>query len=185
MNEFNQAAMAAILEYVSKAEAVAIDEIIGKKREKKIKEARQNFMYLCEVLLRLEQIQNIPSQAAIAATVNKTHATFISTLNHVANMINTKDSQGVRVMDHYLKLLPIITEMRRREAEKIAVLENEISLKITARRSLPLTNQKLWEMAKVITAKQKVAKDEHTDMVDWNDLQDEWFLWLEAELFGV
>ena len=88
-------------------------------------------------------------------------------------------------MDNYLKLLHIITEMRRREAEKIAVLENEISLKITARRSLPLTNQKLWEMAKVITAKQKVAKDEHTDMVDWNDLQDEWFLWLEAELFGV
>ena len=52
------------------------------------------------------------------------------------------------------------------------------------RRSLPLTNQKLWEMAKVITDKQKAAKEQPTDKVDWNMLEEMWFDWLEEELFG-
>jgi len=52
------------------------------------------------------------------------------------------------------------------------------------RRSLPLTNQKLWEMAKVITDKQKSAKEQPTDKVDWNMLEEMWFDWLEEELFG-
>lgn len=50
--------------------------------------------------------------------------------------------------------------------------------------SLPLTNQKLWEMAKVITDKQKLAKEQPTDKVDWNMLEEMWFDWLEEELFG-
>ena len=52
------------------------------------------------------------------------------------------------------------------------------------RRSLPLTNQKLWEMAQLITDRQKKAKDEPTDKVDWNMLEEMWFDWLEEELFG-
>ena len=52
------------------------------------------------------------------------------------------------------------------------------------RRSLPLTNQKLWEMAKVITDKQKAAKEQPTGKVDWNMLEEMWFDWLEEELFG-
>ena len=52
------------------------------------------------------------------------------------------------------------------------------------RRSLPLTNQKLWEMAKLITDRQRKAKDEPTDNVDWNILEEMWFDWLEEELFG-
>lgn len=52
------------------------------------------------------------------------------------------------------------------------------------RRSLPLTNQKLWEMAKLITDKQRKAKELPTDKVDWNMLEEEWFDWLEDELFG-
>jgi hypothetical protein len=47
-----------------------------------------------------------------------------------------------------------------------------------------LTNQKLWEMAKVITDKQKAAKENTTDKVDWNILEEMWFDWLEEELFG-
>lgn len=52
------------------------------------------------------------------------------------------------------------------------------------RRSLPLTNQKLWEMAKLITDRQRKAKELPTDKVDWNMLEGEWFDWLEDELFG-
>lgn len=52
------------------------------------------------------------------------------------------------------------------------------------RRSLPLTNQKLWEMAKLITDRQRKAKELPTDKVDWNMLEEEWFDWLEDELFG-
>lgn len=50
--------------------------------------------------------------------------------------------------------------------------------------SLPLTKQKLWEMAKLITDRQRKAKDLSTDKVDWNMLEGEWFDWLEEELFG-
>ena len=52
------------------------------------------------------------------------------------------------------------------------------------RRSLPLTNQKLWEMAKLITDRQRKAKELLTDKVDWNMLEEMWFDWLEEELFG-
>ena len=52
------------------------------------------------------------------------------------------------------------------------------------RHSLPLTNQKLWEMAKLITDRQRKAKELTTDKVDWNMLEEEWFDWLEEELFG-
>ena len=54
----------------------------------------------------------------------------------------------------------------------------------SVRCSLPLTNQKLWKMAKVIADKQKAAKEQITDKVDWNMLEGEWFDWLEEELFG-
>jgi hypothetical protein len=60
----------------------------------------------------------------------------------------------------------------------------EQSRQTNVRRSLPLTNQKLWEMAKVITEKQKAAKEQLTDKVDWNMLEEMWFDWLEEELFG-
>ena len=43
------------------------------------------------------------------------------------------------------------------------------------RRSLPLTNQKLWEMAKLITDRQRKAKDSPTDKVDWDMLEEMWF----------
>jgi len=46
----------------------------------------------------------------------------------------------------------------------------------------PLTNQKLWDIAKVITAKQKAAKEELTDKVDWNMLEELWFDYLKEEL---
>lgn len=52
------------------------------------------------------------------------------------------------------------------------------------RRSLPLTNQKLWRMAKLITDRQRKAKELPTDKVDWDMLEEEWFNWLEEELFG-
>jgi hypothetical protein len=52
------------------------------------------------------------------------------------------------------------------------------------RRSLPLTNQKLWEMVKLITDRQRKAKELPTDKVDWNMLEEMWFDWLEEELFG-
>jgi len=51
------------------------------------------------------------------------------------------------------------------------------------RHSLPLTNQKLWEMAKVIVDRQKKAKELKSD-VDWDGLEEDWFDWLEEELFG-
>lgn len=43
-------------------------------------------------------------------------------------------------------------------------------------------NKKLWKMAKVITDKQKSAKEEPTDKIDWNMLEEEWFDWLQEEL---
>ena len=53
---------------------------------------------------------------------------------------------------------------------------------LNIRHSLPLTNQKLWEMAKLITDRQKKAKEQPTDKVDWNTLEDMWFDWLEEQL---
>jgi hypothetical protein len=55
---------------------------------------------------------------------------------------------------------------------------------LNTRCSLPLTNQKLWEMAKLITEKQKKAKENPLDKIDWDSLTEDWFDWLEEELFG-
>lgn len=44
------------------------------------------------------------------------------------------------------------------------------------------TNQKLWEMAKVITDKQKAATEIDLSKVDWNMLEESWYDWLEEEL---
>lgn len=70
------------------------------------------------------------------------------------------------------------------EKIKLIKLSNYYLPKTNVRRSLPLTNQKLWEMAKVITDKQKSAKEQSLDKVDWNMLEEMWFDWLEEELFG-
>lgn len=53
-----------------------------------------------------------------------------------------------------------------------------------ARRSLPLTNEKLREMAKLITDRQRKAKEQPTDMAYWDMLEEMWFDWLEEELCG-
>jgi len=50
------------------------------------------------------------------------------------------------------------------------------------RNSLPLTNQKLWQMAKIITDRQQKAKELPTEKIDWNILEGFWFDWLEEEL---
>jgi len=47
----------------------------------------------------------------------------------------------------------------------------------------PITNQKMWEMVKVITEKQKAAKELPTETVPWNMVEEMWFDWLEEELF--
>ena len=57
-------------------------------------------------------------------------------------------------------------------------------MKENTRRSLPLTNQKLWEKAKVITDRQKLASNQPTDKVDWDMLEEMWFDWLEENIFG-
>jgi hypothetical protein len=38
--------------------------------------------------------------------------------------------------------------------------------KVAIRDSLPLTNQMMWKMAKIITEKQKAAKEKPTDKID-------------------
>lgn len=79
-------------------------------------------------------------------------------------------------------------EHRKNQAAIMAALVELLEVKNLAqpdvRRSLPLTNQKLWDMAKVITVKQKTAKEHPTEKVDWNMLEEMWFDWLEEELFG-
>ena len=61
--------------------------------------------------------------------------------------------------------------------------ENKTLLNI--RQSKPLTNQKLWEMAKTITECQKLAKEMPNANIDWNTLEDIWFDWLEEELTNL
>jgi hypothetical protein len=58
-----------------------------------------------------------------------------------------------------------------------------VSNKKSARTSLPLTNQALWDMAKTITDKQKEAFN-LTKPVDWTSLEEDWFDWLEEGIFG-
>jgi hypothetical protein len=74
-----------------------------------------------------------------------------------------------------LTMLYIIVQIRA-EVKKLGLFE--------VRQPLLLTNQKLLEMAKVITEKQKAAKVEPTDKVDWDMLEELWFDWLKEELFG-
>jgi hypothetical protein len=64
------------------------------------------------------------------------------------------------------------------------MLENLNEPQNPVRRSLPLSNEKLWKMAKLITDRQKKAKDEQNKNPDWNMLEEMWFDWLEEELFG-
>ncbi len=49
----------------------------------------------------------------------------------------------------------------------------------------PITNQRIWDMAKVIVDKLKrtmdLPKEEYN--VDWNSLEANWFDWLEEVLF--
>ena len=47
----------------------------------------------------------------------------------------------------------------------------------------PMANKKLWEMAKVITDKQKAAKEYPSDRIDFNLLEEFWFDWLEEQIF--
>lgn len=51
------------------------------------------------------------------------------------------------------------------------------------RRSLPLSNNDLWRMAKIITQKQKKATSVNYKKIDWNSLENDWFEWLEECLF--
>lgn len=46
----------------------------------------------------------------------------------------------------------------------------------------PITNQVLWEIAKMITDRQKTANEMDTTKVDWNMLEGEWFYYLEEVL---
>jgi len=68
-------------------------------------------------------------------------------------------------------------EAMNRELEQLPFISK-------ARVPLPITNQKLWVMAKLIANRQREAKDKPTDKVDWNMLEGMWFDWLEEELFG-
>ena len=47
-----------------------------------------------------------------------------------------------------------------------------------------LSNQKIWEMARVITDRQRKAIESKNKAYDWSLLEELWFDWLEEELFG-
>ena len=64
---------------------------------------------------------------------------------------------------HWLELLPITDSNRQ---------------------SLPLPNQKLWEMAKIITERQKATLKANGKLIDWRMLEGDWFDWLEESIFG-
>ena len=46
------------------------------------------------------------------------------------------------------------------------------------------TKQKLWEMAKTIVEYQQKAKDTDFKKVSINELENDWFDWLEEQLIG-
>jgi hypothetical protein len=73
-----------------------------------------------------------------------------------------------------------ICELIRRYKQLIIA---DVSNKKSARTSLPLTNQALWDMAKTITDKQKEAFN-LTKPVDWTSVEEDWFDWLEEGIFG-
>jgi len=47
----------------------------------------------------------------------------------------------------------------------------------------PITNQKIWDMAKVIVDKQRIAFESDSANLDWNSLEEDWFDWIEEILF--
>ena len=47
----------------------------------------------------------------------------------------------------------------------------------------PITNQKIWDMAKVIVDKQRSAIKLGSNKLDWNSLEEDWFDWIEEILF--
>lgn len=52
------------------------------------------------------------------------------------------------------------------------------------RTPLPMTNQKIWDMAKLIVDRQKAANRVVSDKIQWTELEGDWFDWLEEQLFG-
>jgi hypothetical protein len=59
--------------------------------------------------------------------------------------------------------------------------------KLLVRRSLPLSNTDLWAMSKEIVAALKAAVEMPPDKVDkvwFEQLEDDWFDWLEEKLMG-
>lgn len=80
-------------------------------------------------------------------------------------------------------LVEIERIMEEYAAIKVREAQAECTIPVVSG-SLPLTNQKLWDMAKLITDRQRKAKEEPTDKVDWDMLEEMWFDWLEEELFG-
>ena len=47
----------------------------------------------------------------------------------------------------------------------------------------PITNQKIWDMAKVIVDNQRSAIEIGSYKLDWNSLEEDWFDWIEEILF--
>lgn len=60
----------------------------------------------------------------------------------------------------------------------------KVTKSLEGRRSLPITNEKLLNMARLITDRQKMATVFSADKIDWVLLEEEWFIWLKEELFG-
>ena len=59
--------------------------------------------------------------------------------------------------------------------------------KLSVRRSLPLSNTDLWAMSKEIVTALKAAVEMPPDKVDkvwFEQLEDDWFDWLEEKLMG-
>lgn len=56
-------------------------------------------------------------------------------------------------------------------------------MKIQDRTPNPISNKKIWDMAKVISDREKAAKDQTSQNVDLVSLQLDWFDWIEKILF--
>ena len=54
---------------------------------------------------------------------------------------------------------------------------------LKARVPNPITNEKIWDMAKVIVDKQRSAIELGSKKLDWNSLEEDWFDWIEEILF--
>jgi hypothetical protein len=65
--------------------------------------------------------------------------------------------------------------------------ESQHDAKLLVRRSLPLSNADLWAMSKEIVAALKAAVEMPPDKVNtvwFEQLEDDWFDWLEEKLMG-